>query len=121
MIPRQTMLIELSIAVLKNSPNKDAANAFIRYLKSHAGAGAVRPERVPAGEQAGGGQAVQKQFPARPGMFTINDKMIGGWRAADKKWFDPNNGLMAKIEQSRRRADLWQLSRRRGAAPRGAA
>src|SRR5581483_6984433 len=28
-IPRQSMLIELPVAVLKNSPNKDVANAFI--------------------------------------------------------------------------------------------
>ena len=26
--------------------------------------------------------------------------MIGGWRAADKKWFDPNNSIMATIEKS---------------------
>src|SRR5437763_8534502 len=33
-IPRQTMLIELPIAVLKNSSNKDIANKFIRFVKS---------------------------------------------------------------------------------------
>ena len=55
--------------------------------------------RVPPGEQAGGGE-VRKQFPVRPGQFTINDKTIGGWRAADKKWFDPSKGLMVKIEQA---------------------
>src|SRR5690349_19288374 len=32
-IPRQSMLIELPIAVLKSSQNKDAANQFIRYVK----------------------------------------------------------------------------------------
>src|SRR6478609_10229764 len=32
-IPRQSMLIELPIAVLKGSSNKDAANQFIRYVK----------------------------------------------------------------------------------------
>src|SRR3954454_5709929 len=35
-IPRQTMLIELPVAVLKKSSNRDKANAFIRYLKSPA-------------------------------------------------------------------------------------
>ena len=35
-IPRQTMLIELPIAVLKNSSNKDLANKFIRYVKGAA-------------------------------------------------------------------------------------
>src|SRR6185312_7161942 len=33
-IPRQSMLIELPIAVLKNSSNKDAANEFVRFVKS---------------------------------------------------------------------------------------
>src|SRR3954467_15901012 len=33
-IPRQTMLIELPVAVLKGSANKDKANQFIQYLKS---------------------------------------------------------------------------------------
>jgi len=32
-IPRQSMLIELPIAVLKNSSNKDTANKFIRFVK----------------------------------------------------------------------------------------
>src|SRR5213078_2462454 len=33
-IPRQTMLIQLPIAVLKNSPNLDLANRFIRFTKT---------------------------------------------------------------------------------------
>src|SRR5262249_6791521 len=33
-IPRQTMLIELPIAVIKNSSNKDKANQFIRFTKT---------------------------------------------------------------------------------------
>src|SRR5206468_6378881 len=33
-IPRQSMLIELPIAVLKGSSNKDVANKFIRFVKS---------------------------------------------------------------------------------------
>src|SRR6266566_2094246 len=32
-IPRQSMLIELPIAVLKNSSNKETANKFIRFVK----------------------------------------------------------------------------------------
>src|SRR3954453_1522879 len=33
-IPRQSMLIELPIAVLKSSSNKDLANKFVRFVKS---------------------------------------------------------------------------------------
>src|SRR5947209_3015386 len=35
-IPRQSMLIQLPVAVLKKSPNKDVANKFVRYLKGDA-------------------------------------------------------------------------------------
>ena len=98
-IPRQTMLIELPIAVLKGSSNKDLANKFIQFVKSE------KEQEVfgqfgfrPVDKQAAAKFA--KQFPVRPGQFTINDKTIGGWRAADKKWFDPSNGLMVRIEQS---------------------
>jgi len=42
----------------------------------------------------------QKQYPVRPGMFTIDDKVIGGWRAADKKWFNPTSSIMATIEKN---------------------
>ncbi len=98
-IPRQTMLIELPIAVLQGSPNKDLANKFIQFVKSE-------PEQEvfgrygfrPVNKQAAA--KFTKQFPVRPGQFTINDKTIGGWRAADKKWFDLSNGLMVKIEQA---------------------
>jgi sulfate transport system substrate-binding protein len=98
-IPRQTMLIELPIAVLKGSPNKDAANAFIRFVKS-----------TPAQELFAqyGFRPVDKKvaakyadkFPSRPGMFKVDDRYIGGWRNADKVWFDPNKGRMTKIEQA---------------------
>ena len=40
------------------------------------------------------------KYPTRPGIFTIDDKTIGGWRAADKRWFDPNQGVMAGIEKA---------------------
>ena len=98
-IPRQSMLIELPIAVLKGSSNKDLANKFIQFVKSE-------PEQEvfaqygfrPVNKQAAAKAA--SKFPVRPGQFTIGDKTIGGWRAADKKWFDPSKGLMARIEQA---------------------
>ena len=39
------------------------------------------------------------KYPARPGIFTIDDRVFGGWRAVDKLWFDPKHGRMVKIEQ----------------------
>jgi sulfate/thiosulfate transport system substrate-binding protein len=98
-IPRQTMLIDIYSGVTANSQNKDAANAFLRFLKS-------QPEQVvlaqngyrPVNKQAAA--QFTKQFPVRPGEITIDDKTIGGWAAAEKKWFDPNKSIMATIEKS---------------------
>ena len=99
-IPRQTILIEMPLAVTKTTSNKDKANQFIQYVKS------VPAQEIfvqygyrPVNKIVQQEPATKKAFPARPGIFTINDKIIGGWRAADAKWFDPQKGLMAKIEQ----------------------
>jgi sulfate/thiosulfate-binding protein len=98
-IPRQTMLIELPIAVLKSSSNKDVANKFVRFVKGSTaqdlfGQYGFRPvdKKILA--------KFADKFPARPGIFKIDDKVIGGWRNADKVWFDPNKGRMTKIEQA---------------------
>jgi sulfate transport system substrate-binding protein len=98
-IPRQTMLIELPIAVLKTSPNRDVANAFIRFVKGDTaqdlfGQYGFRPVNRKIGAK------YADKFPARPGMFAVDDRVIGGWRNADKVWFDPGKGRMVKIEQS---------------------
>jgi sulfate/thiosulfate transport system substrate-binding protein len=98
-IPRQTMLIELPIAVLKNSSNKDAANRFIRFVKSPPAQDlfaqfGFRPVNTVSAKK------YASKFPARPGIFKIDDKEFGGWRNADKVWFDPNKGRMAKIERA---------------------
>ena len=42
----------------------------------------------------------RSKFPVRAGETKITDKLLGGWRAVDKKWFDPNNSVMQRIEQS---------------------
>jgi sulfate transport system substrate-binding protein len=93
------MLIELPIAVAKSSSNKDDAQKFIRFTKSDAAQklfaeNGFRPVNPKILEQ------YASKYPARPGVFTIDDKTIGGWRAADKRWFDPNHGLMAGIEKA---------------------
>jgi len=98
-IPKQTILIENPIAVLKSSSNKDTANAFIRYLKT------------PAAQQifADYGyrpivksvlEANRKKFPKRPDLFTIDNLGLGGWDKVQKSFFDPSTGVMAKIERA---------------------
>lgn len=96
-IPRQTMLIELPIAVLKNSSNKDLANKFIRFTKGAAaqdlfGQYGWRPVNPTVARK------YAEKYPARPGIFRINDPIFGGWRNVDKKWFG-SNGLMIGIER----------------------
>ena len=96
-IPRQTMLIELPIAAIANSDNLDKVNQFTRYVKTSV------PQDLFAQY---GFRPVDKKvlakyaakYPTRPGVFKVDDKIFGGWRAADKKWFD-EGALMAKIEQ----------------------
>jgi sulfate transport system substrate-binding protein len=98
-IPRQSLLIELPIAVLKDSPNRDVANRFIRYVKT-----------PPAQElfAANGFRPVvqsvldrhRAQYPQRPGIFKVDDTIIGGWRHADAVWFDAGRGRMAQIEKA---------------------
>jgi len=98
-IPRQTMLIELPIAVLRSSPDRQLAERFVRFTKSPAAQelfaqNGFRPvdPAVLARHAA--------TYPSRPGMFRIDDRTLGGWRAVDRRWFDPNRGLMARIERS---------------------
>jgi sulfate/thiosulfate transport system substrate-binding protein len=97
-IPKQTILIENPIAVLKNSANKNKANAFLRFL------------RTPAAQQIfadNGYRPVvksvldknRKKFPVRPGQFTIDQLGLGGWDKVQTRFFDPDKGVMARIER----------------------
>jgi sulfate transport system substrate-binding protein len=96
-IPRATILIENPIAVLKDSANRDAANAFLRFL------------RTPAAQQVFAdygyrpilksvAEANKKKFPVRPGLFTINQLGLGGWSKVQPRFFDPDKGILAAIE-----------------------
>ncbi len=97
-IPRSTILIENPVAVTKTTEHAKEANAFLKFLTT------------PAAQQvfANNGyrpvlknvlEANRKKFPVRPGEFTIEAKSIGGWDNAMKRFFDPNKGIMAKIEK----------------------
>jgi sulfate transport system substrate-binding protein len=98
-IPRQSMLIELPIAVLKGSSNRDKANQFIRFVKGDVAQDLLAQNGFRPVDQKVAKRYTDK-YPARPGIFKVDDKIIGGWRNADKVWFDPNKGRMAAIERS---------------------
>jgi sulfate transport system substrate-binding protein len=96
-IPRQTMLIQLPIAVMQNSPNKDLANKFIQFLKSTSsqevfGQAGFRPVNPAA--------AKSFKYPERPGEITLADKTLGGFAKAQQRWFSQPNGLMYGIEKA---------------------
>jgi sulfate transport system substrate-binding protein len=95
-IPRQTLLVEAPIAVITSSDHLAEANAFVRFTKTPQAQRifarfGFRPI-VPAVAKE-----FQRQYPPRPGVFKVSDRYIGGWNAADRKWFDPDDGLMVGV------------------------
>jgi len=91
--PPQSILIENPIAVTTNATDPSAAKAFVAYLLS------------PAGQKVWGQQgyrpvlpAVAKQFkfPQPNKLFTITS--LGGWTKVSKVFFDPDNGVITRIE-----------------------
>jgi sulfate/thiosulfate-binding protein len=91
-VPDQTILIENPIAVTKDAPS--SAQAFVDFLLSDEGQKifaekGYRP--VVKGISAG------TDFPDPPGLFTI--QKFGGWGVVKDKFFDPDTGVVAKIEQ----------------------
>jgi sulfate transport system substrate-binding protein len=96
-IPKATLRIDTPIAVLDKSQNKPLAQAFVNFLYSE-----------PAQEIWGsvGYRPVDKtalakfKFPVRPWLFTIDSPFLGGWAKANTRFFDPQNGIVTKIEQN---------------------
>lgn len=93
-IPKATIRIENPVAVLKNSKNASAARAFVRFLYT--------PTAQRLFAQAGYRPVLQSvlkgfSFPVRPQLFTIG--YVGGWSKVTSQFFDPSNGIMARIEK----------------------
>jgi sulfate transport system substrate-binding protein len=92
LIPANTLLIESPVAVVGSS---SSAKQFVDYLLSPAAqatwaAKGYRP--VIAGVPAAA------KFPTPSGLFKID--AVGGWKTATKQFFDPEKGIVTKIEQS---------------------
>jgi len=93
-IPKATIRIENPVAVLKNSKNKAAAQAFVKFLYTPA----AQKLFAESGYRPVNLKVIKSfNFPVRPWLFTIG--YVGGWDKVDKQFFDPNNGVMAKIER----------------------
>jgi sulfate/thiosulfate-binding protein len=94
-IPRDTILIQNPVAVVGKGTAAATAQKFVDYLLSPAGqaiwvAKGYRP--VIAGVPGA------SKFPNPPGLFTIDS--LGGWKTVTKQFFEPETGIVTKIEQS---------------------
>src|SRR5262245_13715852 len=97
-IPRSTILIENPIAVTKTSGHRAEANAFLRFLRTPA-AQRVFAENGYRPVVKAVAAEFKSTFPARPGLFTIDQLGLGGWANVQKRFFDPDRGVMARIER----------------------
>jgi sulfate transport system substrate-binding protein len=91
-IPKDTILIQNPIAVVGSS---SGAQKFVNYLLSPAGQAIwVKKGYRPVISGVPGASS----FPTPPGLFTI--ETLGGWTKVGKDFFEPETGIVTKIEQS---------------------
>lgn len=94
-IPKDTILIQNPVAVVGSGASSATAKSFVDYMLSPAGQTiwaehGYRPviSGVPGADK----------FPTPPGLFTIDS--LGGWKTVTKQFFEPETGIVTKIEQS---------------------
>jgi sulfate/thiosulfate-binding protein len=92
--PKNTILIQNPIAVVGSGANAAQAQKFVSYLLSPAGQAIWASEGyrpvIPG--------VAASRFTTPAGLFTIDS--LGGWKAATKQFFEPETGIVTKIEQS---------------------
>lgn len=94
-VPAQTILIENPVAVVTESAHPDKAAAFIAFLRTpeaqrifgQKGYRSILPEVL----------AEFDTFPVPEKLFSIDD--LGGWPDVTTKFFDPDNGIVALVQQ----------------------
>jgi sulfate transport system substrate-binding protein len=95
LIPKATLQIETPVAAV-NGPNKAEAQKFVSWLYTPAAQtiwaqNGFRPVDPTVAKK------FKAQFPPRPQLFRIG--YVGGWSTVNTTFFDPTNGIVAKIEQ----------------------
>jgi sulfate/thiosulfate transport system substrate-binding protein len=98
LVPNRTMLIELPIAPIKTSSNLAPAKQFIAFTKTPA-AQTILAQNGYRPVLKSVAKKFRSEFPTRA-LTSIDSTWFGGWRKVDKRWFDPNNGLMVGIERA---------------------
>ena len=93
-IPDQTILIENPIAVTKKAGDPAKAKAFLSFLWT------PQAQRIFASKgyrPVDSSLVDPKKFPTPKTLFTI--QKFGGWKPVVDKFFDPQKGVVAGIEQ----------------------
>jgi sulfate/thiosulfate-binding protein len=94
-IPKDTILIQNPIAVVGQGASATTAQKFVNYLTSTAGQTIWAQQGY---RPVISGISAASQFPTPPGLFTIDT--LGGWKKVTKEFFEPETGIVTKIEQS---------------------
>ena len=92
-VPDNTILIQNPVAVTSNSAHPQQAKAFVDFLYSDTAQKIFSDN----GYRPVVSADATMNFPKPSGLFTI-DK-FGGWDSVMTKFFDPDNGIVGKIEQ----------------------
>lgn len=95
-IPKATLQIETPVAAVKGG-NAAEAQRFVDWLYTPA-AQTIWAENGFRPVDRNVLRTYAKQFPPRPQLFKIG--YVGGWDRVNAQFFDPTNGIVAKIEQS---------------------
>jgi sulfate/thiosulfate transport system substrate-binding protein len=94
-IPKDTILIQNPIAVVGQGASATTAQKFVNYLTSTAGPTIWAQQGY---RPVISGIPAAAKFPTPPGLFTIDT--LGGWKKVTKEFFEPETGIVTKIEQS---------------------
>jgi sulfate transport system substrate-binding protein len=92
LVPTNTLLIESPVAAVGSS---STAPRFVSYLLSPA-AQAIWASK--GYRPVISSVAASSKFPTPAGLFKI--AAVGGWKTVTKQFFDPETGIVTKIEQS---------------------
>jgi sulfate transport system substrate-binding protein len=97
-IPRSTILIENPVAVVNKTSHPREAYAFVSYLRTPA-AQEIFAENFYRPVVKSVARKFTRQFPARPGLFRIDQLGLGGWAKVQREFFDVRRGIFAEIQR----------------------
>ena len=108
MIPKATILIENPIAVTSTSKHKTEAKAFVKFLRTAAGAEDLRAERLPAGRA----ERARKASTSRPDRSSSRSSTSAAGRRSRR-----SSSIRTRASWRRSRGRVAARRRRTAAAP----